>query len=203
MSEFERLLPRVFVASDGREPVALPASVEHGVLLRDLDLVTLVGAAEAGPGPIALDLDSVDGLNADGAAVRFVTRHLGIEIVMTRRAPLAALVAEAGGVGLVHAFAFDSTGLGRTLEGHPRQRRVGTVISPGPVLTHLSAADLARLPRPILAYGLIDTAERARRLLTIADSVAIGADCARDLLSTRQARSSDEAARGGGTPAGS
>jgi glycerol-3-phosphate responsive antiterminator len=182
-----QLLPTVFIASSGRDPVARAGDLELGILLRDLDLMTLLAVAESGPEGIAVDLDSVDGLSADDAGVRFVMDRLGIRIVMTRRPALAAVVAEAGGLGLVHVFAFDSTGLKRALEGDTSRPRVGTVISPGPVLSHLTPQELERLPRPIVAYGLIDTTERARHLLTIADTVVVGQDCARDLLAAAKA----------------
>jgi glycerol-3-phosphate responsive antiterminator len=152
--------------------------MEVGILLRDLDLMTLIGVAEAGSEAVAVDLDSVDGLSADEAGARFVMGRLGVRVVMTHRPALAALVAEAGGLSLVHVFAFDSTGLTKALENHPARRGVGTAISPGPVLSHLTAADLERLPRPIVAYGLIESPGRARQLLTIADSVVVGADSA-------------------------
>jgi glycerol-3-phosphate responsive antiterminator len=174
-------LPTVFVVGSGRDPLAGLGDLEFGILLRDLDLMTLVGVAEAGPERIAVDLDGVDGLGADDAAARFVVKRLEIRIVMTRRPALAAFVAAAGGLGLVHIFAFDSTGLGHALESHPAGPRVGTVISPGPVLSHLTAADLERLPRPIVADGLIDAPDRARRLLAIADSVVVNLECARGL----------------------
>ena len=176
-----QLLPSVFIASSGREPLAGVADLGAGILLRDLDLMTLVGVAEAWPEVIAVDLDNVDGLSADDAGARFVMGRLGIRIVMTRRPALAALVAEAGCLGLVHVFAFDSTGLRRALESHPTRNRVGTVISPGPVLSHLTADDLEHLPRPIVAYGLIDAPDQARQLLKIADSVVVGPECARGL----------------------
>jgi glycerol-3-phosphate responsive antiterminator len=174
-------MPTVFVVGSGREPLAGAADLEFGILLRDLDLMTLVAVAEAGTERIAVDLDSVYGLGADDAAAKFVVERLGIRIVMTRRPSLAALVAESGGLGLVRVFAFDSTGLERALESHPARPRVGTVISPGPVLSHLTAADLERLPRPIVADGLIDAPDRARRLLAVADSVVVDPECARGL----------------------
>jgi glycerol-3-phosphate responsive antiterminator len=177
----DQFLPPVFVASSEREPLAGASDLDVGILLRDLDLITLVAVAERGPEGIAVDLDSVDGLNADDAGAKFVTGRLGIRIVMTRRPGLAALVAEAGCLGLVHVFAFDSTGLKRALESHPARHGVGTVISPGPVLSHLTKDDLERLPRPIVADGLIDAPDRARQLLTIADSVVVGLECARGL----------------------
>ncbi|MGA2514182.1 MAG: glycerol-3-phosphate responsive antiterminator [Candidatus Limnocylindrales bacterium] len=176
-----RFLPPVFVASSG-EGLRIGASdLEVGILLRDLDLMTLIGVTETGSEGIAVDLDSVDGLNADDAGARFVIGRLGVRVIVTRRPALAALVADAGQVGLVHVLAFDSTGLTRALESHLARDGVGTVISPGPVLSHLTPDYLERLPRPIVAYGLIDTAERARQLLTIADSVVVGPDCARAL----------------------
>ncbi|MGA3029413.1 MAG: glycerol-3-phosphate responsive antiterminator [Candidatus Limnocylindrales bacterium] len=175
-------LLRVFVASTGREHISGAGELAVGTLLRDIDLMTLVRVAEAGPEGIAVDLDSVDGLNADDAGARFVVGRLGIRIVMTRRPALAALVAEAGCLGLVHVFAFDSTGLGRALESRTVPHGVGTVISPGPVLSHMTTDDLERLPRPIVAYGLIDSPDRARRLLTIADSVVVGPECATGLV---------------------
>lgn len=178
-------LPPFLISSSGLEPLAWDGPLEAGTLLRDLDLMTLVAAAEAGPENIALDLDSVDGLNADEAGARFVTGRLGIRIVMTRRPALAAVVAEEGCLGLVHVYAFDSTGLKRALESHPAGNGVGTVISPGPVLSHLTADDLEHLPRPIVAYGLIDAPDRARQLLTIANCVVVGPELVSGLAGGR------------------
>jgi hypothetical protein len=93
-------------------------------------------------------------------------------------------VAEAGGLALLHIFAFDSTGLGRSLEAHPRVPGVATAISPGPVLAHLLGSDLDRLPRPVVGYGLIDSAQLARALLGVADSVLVRAACAMELIAT-------------------
>jgi len=174
-------LPQVFFASSGQDRADWSLDIGTGILLRDLDLATLVGVAESGSEVLAVDLDSVDGLNADDAGARFLTERLGVRIVMTRRHTIASLVADAGGLGLVRVYAFDSTGLKRALESHAVQDGVGTVISPGPVLSHLTPDDLVRLPRPVVAYGLIDAADRARQLLSIADSVVVGPDVARAL----------------------
>jgi glycerol-3-phosphate responsive antiterminator len=177
-------LPRVLVATDGREP-DLPAGCHALAILRDLDLPTLVSVAGSAWPPLGLDIDSVDGLNPDAAAVRFVLDELGIRVVLTRRPAIAARVAESGGLALVHVFAFDSTGLSRSLEAHPGIAGTGTLISPGPVLAHLSPADRERLPRPVVAYGLIDGAELARTLLGYADAVMVRSECARLLGAER------------------
>jgi glycerol-3-phosphate responsive antiterminator len=167
------LLPRVLVASGGEVPPDLDEPPSAAIVLRDLDLAALVAAARALRPPLALDIDSVEGLNADTAGARFVVEELGIRVVLTRRPAIAVQVAEMGAQGLLRVFAFDSTGLGRSLEGLGEPPGVGTTISPGPVLAHLSAADVARLPRPIVAYGLIATPEIARSLLRRADSVVL------------------------------
>lgn len=180
-------LPRLLIPAAGLEPPGLPVGSTVGVLLRDLDLAALVGVAEAGREVLAVDLDSVEGLDSDLAAVGFVVRRLGIGIVMSRRPALAAGAAELGVLGLLHVFAFDSTGLGRSLEGHPRCPGVGTVVSPGPALGHLSPGDRDRLPRPLVAYGLIGTPDRARTLLAQADSIVVRRDCAAALLAEEAA----------------
>lgn len=171
-------LPRIFVATDGQDLAALPDSLDAGLLLRDLDLASLIRVADGARRVLAVDLDSIEGLNPDGAAARFVTRQLGIEIVASRRPSVVADVMEQGCLGLLRILAFDSTGLGRALDGHELHAGVGSLVSPGPVVAHLGEADLARLPRPLLAYGLIDSPARAAQLLIHADCVIVRAECA-------------------------
>jgi len=171
-------LPRVIVATDGKTPLELPGSLSGALMLRDLDLTALVAAAESAHPPLAVDIDSVQGLNADVAAVEFVTGELGIGVVVSRRALAAGAAADRGRLGLLHVFAFDSTGLDRALEAHPPRLGVGTMISPGPVLAHMLREDLDRLPRPIVAYGLIPSVDMVAGLLARADAVVISASTA-------------------------
>ncbi len=171
-------LPKYFVVGSGKDPLA-GIGPRFGILLRDLDLTTLATLTRDANDRLAVDIESVSGLKADDAGAMFVVERLGIGIVLTRRPALAALVAEAGGLGLLHVLAFDSTGLRRAVENHVARPGVGTVVSPGPVLSHLTAQELALLPRPIMADGLIDTPERARRILAVADSIVLGPEVAR------------------------
>jgi glycerol-3-phosphate responsive antiterminator len=115
----------------------------------------------------------VRGLGTDDAAVAFVVDRLGIEIVLTRRPGTALRAAELGALGLLHVLAFDSTGLGRSLDGHPGADGVGTVVSPGLVLSHTGRAELERLPRPILGYGLMTEPSDVVACLRLADAVAL------------------------------
>lgn len=168
----------MFIAEDVRRGPARQPPPGIGQLLRDADLPTVVREASASELVLAIDLDGISGLGVDEAAVDFVMDRLGIRIVLTRRPQLAAHVAARGGLGLLQVLAFDSTGLRRTLDVHPREPGVGTVVSPGLVLGHLRAAELDSLPRPILAYGLIGSAAAARTILGCADSIVVRPDVA-------------------------
>ena len=180
-----RALPRVLVADDGRHPIDLPSGLDCGLLLRDTELSVVVARAASAPIPLAVDIDTVRGLGADEAAVEFIVRRLGIEIVLTRRSATAIHAAELGGLALLHVLAFDSTGLHRSLDGHPRTAGVGTVVSPGLVLSHMSAGELESLSRPILGYGLMVEPEDIDACLAIADGVVLRPEPARNYAATR------------------
>lgn len=174
------ILPRLLVATDGRHAVQLPPGLAAGLLLRDSDLATLTHCVTSGQAPVAVDIDSIAGLGGDDDGVDFVTSRLRIPVILTRRPALAARAAEHGRLGLVHLFGYDSTGLTRSLEGHPRTDGVGSVLSPGLVVAHLRAEELEQLPRPLLAYGLIDEVEDAEACLALADAIVV-----RPVLATR------------------
>jgi glycerol-3-phosphate responsive antiterminator len=180
-------LPRVLIASDGRHTVQPPPGLDAGVLVRDTDLPALVHRVGSDCPPDAVDIDSIAGLGTDDAAVDFVTSRLGIRIVLTRRPLMAARVAEHGHLGLVHIFGYDSTGMSRSLEGHPRVDRVGSVLTPGLVIAHLRPDELAQLPRPLLAYGLINEVEDAEACLALADAIVVRPVIAARLLAARLA----------------
>jgi glycerol-3-phosphate responsive antiterminator len=166
-------LPGILIASDGHHPVHPPEGIDAGVLIRDTDLAAFVHRVASECPPTAVDIDSVAGLGTDEDALRFVTGRLGIRIVLTRRPQVAARVAELGHVGLVHVFAYDSTGMTRSLEGHPRTKRVGSVLSPALVITHLRPEELALIPRPLVAYGLIENVEDAMACAALADAIVV------------------------------
>lgn len=146
------VLPAVLVSGRDRGAHEVPAGA--GLLLHDLNLLELVRLSARRGQSLAVDLDSVEGLAADEAALEFVAARLGIGVVITRRPGLAARALEHGCLSLLHVHCLDSTGMDRGLAAHPGPP-VGTAVSPGLVLAHLSAAERRRLPRPVLAYGLV------------------------------------------------
>ncbi len=173
-------LPRLLVAVDGHGFAALPPTLAASAFLRDLDLLELAAAVERGS-PLAVDLDSVAGLSADPAGVRFVLAELGIPVVASRRPGVAAEAVRLGGLGLVHVFAFDSTGVARALDGHPKLPGCGTLVSPGLVVGHMTSEELAALPRPLVAYGLVEDVGTARRLLERVDALVVAPEVAAGL----------------------
>lgn len=189
-------LPAVLIADDGGDPSHPLPGLDAGLLLRETNLGALMRQASSPGAVLALDMDSVAGLDGDDAAVEFVTRRLGIKIVLSRRPQVAARVAELGHLGMLHVLALDSTGLGRALDSHPRRPGVGTVVSPGLVLPHLRPAELASLPPPILAYGLISAPDEAWAILALADGVVVRPAVAAAMAAVRGAPSTRA---GGGT----
>jgi glycerol-3-phosphate responsive antiterminator len=178
------VLSRVLIADGGGAPIRLPPRLRAGILLREIDLPSVVERAASAEAGMAIDLDSVRGMESDEAAADFVMGTLGIRIVMTRRARVAAHVALHGGIGLLHALAFDSTGLNRALEGSVPAARVGTVVSPGAVVPHMRPSELERLARPIVAYGLLTRTPDVLDCLELADCVVLRQDVADALATT-------------------
>lgn len=166
-------LPRILIADTGHEPSSPPPGLDAGILLRGTDLAALIDCALSSTTPPAVELDTVRGLGTDDAAVDFLRRRLSIEVMLTRRPQAASAFAARGGLALLNVLAFDSTGLRRSVGAHPRGERVGTVISPGLVLHHMLPSELALLVRPLVAYGLIDTAADALATLAVADGIVV------------------------------
>lgn len=177
-------LPRVLIADGGGQPVRIPRNLMAGVLLRDIDITAVVRRAADGDTATAIDLDTVRGMASDETAADFLIDTLGVRIVMTRRAHVATHVASRGGLGLLHALAFDSTGLTRALDGSAPVPGVGTVVSPGAVLPHMRPSELEQLARPIVAYGLLTRTADALDCLELAECVVLRQDVADALAVT-------------------
>jgi glycerol-3-phosphate responsive antiterminator len=148
----------------------LPRSPHHdaGVLFHDLSLSELIHLSAGVDRPRAVDLDTVEGMTPDAAALAFLSDRLGIKIVITRRPALALRALDLGFLPLLRIHCLDSTGFERALEGHPGPP-VGTAVSPGLILAHMSPGQRARLPEPIVANGLM------RKQEDVAAALAAGA----------------------------
>jgi glycerol-3-phosphate responsive antiterminator len=145
-------LPRVFLSVRDRLP--RPPNEDRGLLFHDLSLMELIHLSATAERPVAVDVDSVEGLASDSAALTFLAERLGIRMVITRRPALTLRAVELGCLPLLRIHCLDSTGLERALDGHPGTP-VGTAISPGLILPHLAERQRRTLPQPVLAYGLM------------------------------------------------
>lgn len=146
-------LPALLVsASHLGAQTAVPSGC--GLLLHDLNLLDLVRLSARPGQSLAVDVDSIEGLAADEAAIEFLAARLGVTVVITRRPGLAARAPDYGCLALLHVHCLDSTGLDRALATHPGAP-VGTAVSPGLILAHLAPAQRRQLPPPVLAYGLV------------------------------------------------
>ena len=145
-------LPPVLVPVRQRLPAA--QSPGQGLLFHDLSLTELIRLSAQAAQPQVVDVDTVEGLAADGAALAFLSERLGIRTVITRRPALAQRARELGVLALLKVHCLDSTGLERSLETHPGAG-VGTALAPGLILAHLSGEERMMLPEPVLAYGLL------------------------------------------------
>ena len=173
-SDTVRHLPGIFEASNGQGEWSPPGR-DVGLLLRDTNLAALVanaGSADRGA-TLAVDCDGVEGLGDDRTAAEFLILRLGFAVVLTRHAAMAENVASLGGLALLKVFALDSEGLRHSLEAHPGGSAIGTAICPGLVLPHLEPGEVSMLPRPILAYGLLEAPVDIAACLAIADSVVL------------------------------
>lgn len=145
-------MPRVFFSVRDRLP--RPPDEGQGLLFHDLSLTELIHLSANAERPVAVDVDSVEGLASDSAALTFLAERLGIRMVITRRPALTLRAVELGCLPLLRIHCLDSTGLERALDGHPGTP-VGTAISPGLILPHLAERQRRMLPEPVLAYGLM------------------------------------------------
>ena len=154
-------LPRVLYSVRDRLP---PRGDGEGVLFHDLSLTDLIRLSSTAGRRAVVDVDSVEGLSPDAAALSFVTDRLGIWTVITRRPALALRAVRLGCLALLHVHCLDSTGFERALEGHPGEP-VGTAVSPGVVLEHLAPGQRRSLPLPVVAYGLVRRREEVEAAL--------------------------------------
>lgn len=180
-------LPRVLIADDGA-PHERVDGIPTGVFLRDLELTALIARATSLEVPWAVDLDTIRGLKADEASVRFLVERLGARAIVSRRPAVVRAATALGAIGLLGVHAFDSTGLRRTAGSGPPTGG-GAIVSPGLVLPHLRPDELAMLPRPLVGHGLIVRPIDAVACLARADAIVVRRDAARFLaMSLRRGR---------------
>jgi glycerol uptake operon antiterminator len=140
----------------------------RAVLLRHCNLFELAGLLErAESRNIAtyVNVDSIDGIHADNAGLRYLAERLSVTGVVSN-SPRVLSVAKGFGLETIQRiFAFDSTGLEATLESVDTTYVDLLDISPALVVPHIMPQLRLLLPQPFIASGLIQTSEQIQAIL--------------------------------------
>jgi glycerol uptake operon antiterminator len=140
----------------------------RAVLLRHCNLFELAGLLErAYQRKIAtyVNVDSIDGIHADNAGLRYLAERLSVTGVVSN-SPRVLSVAKGFGLETIQRiFALDSTGLEATLESVDTTFVDLLDISPALVIPHIMPHLRVLLPRPFIASGLIQTSEQIQAIL--------------------------------------
>jgi glycerol uptake operon antiterminator len=138
------------------------------VLLRHCNLFELAGLLErAHQRKIAtyVNVDSIDGIHADNAGLRYLAERLFITGVVSNHARVLSAGKGFGLETIQRIFALDSTGLEATLQSVDTTYVDLLDISPGLVVPHIMPQLRVLLPRPFIASGLIQTSEQIQAIL--------------------------------------
>ena len=140
----------------------------RAVLLRHCNLFELAGLLErAYQRKIAtyVNVDSIDGIHADNAGLRYLAERLSVTGVVSN-SPRVLSVAKGFGLETIQRiFALDSTGLEATLESVDTTFVDLLDISPALVIPHIMPQLRVLLPQPFIASGLIQTSEQIQAIL--------------------------------------
>jgi glycerol uptake operon antiterminator len=140
----------------------------RAVLLRHCNLFELAGLLErAYQHKIAtyVHVDSINGIHADNAGLRYLAERLSVTGVVSN-SPRVLSVAKGFGLETIQRiFALDSTGLEATLESVDTTYVDLLDISPALVVPHIMPQLRVLLPQPFIASGLIQTSEQIQAIL--------------------------------------
>ncbi|MBE3560268.1 MAG: glycerol-3-phosphate responsive antiterminator [Ktedonobacteraceae bacterium] len=114
---------------------------------------------------VYVNIDHVDGINADAAGLHYLARRFHISGIVSHH-PKTLLLAKAQDLETIQQiFAVDSTGLESELEAVESGSTDLLSVSPAPVLPYI-VADLSRLTSlPFIGSGLLSTGEQVQAVL--------------------------------------
>jgi glycerol uptake operon antiterminator len=138
------------------------------VLLRHCNLFELAGLLErAHQHKIVtyVNIDSIDGIHADNAGLRYLAERLAITGVVSNHPRVLSVGKGFGLETIQRIFALDSTGLEASLESVDATYVDLLDISPALVVPHIMPQLRALLSRPFIASGLIQTSEQIHAIL--------------------------------------
>jgi len=155
-------------AIESRAQLLRAFDMQHisAVLLRHCNLFELAGLLErAHRRDIAtyVNIDSIDGIHADSAGLRYLTDRLYVTGIVSNSSRTLLIAKESGLETIQRIFALDSTGLEAACDSVDPASVDLLDISPALVIPHIMPQ--LRLPRPFIASGLISTSEQIQAIL--------------------------------------
>ena len=138
------------------------------VLLRHCNLFELAGLLErAYQRKIAtyVNIDSIDGIHADSAGLRYLAERLSVTGVVSNHPRVLSIGKGFGLETIQRVFALDSTGLEAALESVDTASVDLLDISPALVVPHIMPQLRVLLSRPFIASGFIHTSEQIQAIL--------------------------------------
>jgi glycerol uptake operon antiterminator len=138
------------------------------VLLRHCNLFELAGLLErAHQRKIAtyVNIDSIDGIHADSAGLRYIAERLYVTGIMSNHPRVLSIGKGFGLETIQRIFALDSTGLEATLESVDPACVDLLDISPALVVPHIMPQLDTLLSRPFIASGLVQSTAQIQAIL--------------------------------------
>ena len=126
-----------------------------------------------------VNVDNIDGINADNAGIRYLAERLHITGIVSNHPRILALSKNYGLETIQRIYALDSTGLETALESVDQSNVDLLDISPALVTPHIMQQLTVPLPLPFIASGLILTSAHVRAVM---HAGAIGVVVTRDEL---------------------
>lgn len=146
----------------------LEQSRGRALLLRHCNLFELgplLNKAQQRGYSIYVNIDHIDGINADAAGLHYLAEHLHIIGIISHHPKILAQGKEVGLETIQRIFAVDSTGLETALESVDTHSVDILDISPALVIPYIGASLPTALPLPFIGSGLITTQEQIQAIL--------------------------------------
>lgn len=144
------------------------------VLLRGniFDVIDLVERTRDQELATLIHVDLVEGIGRDAAGMRFLAQRVRISGIITTKSKLAREAKDVGLISVLRLFLLDSQAYRTGVELLRSANPDAVEMLPGLVLPHLAEEIRRDIRQPIIAGGLIRTAQEARDVLA-AGAVAI------------------------------
>jgi glycerol uptake operon antiterminator len=146
----------------------LDTSHTGSVLLRHcnlFDFTPLLEEAHRRRLAVYVNIDHIDGINADSAGLRYLAQHMRVAGIVSNHPRNLALSKNFGLETIQRIFAVDSTGLEMALETVDSEYVDLLDISPALVVPYVVPSLTPPLPLPFIASGLVQTPQQLEAVL--------------------------------------